>query len=249
MDQNNSIAAFSVVHGVHMFSVVYYTLYSCMLLYHRNIESLWNKHRHTLSHSWALKSRKIPKIQALIFTVLYILYLTQAAGTLKRKTERLTNKDALSDSRFCVVELSLTFRQGRDAAEKQRVIQGKFLPGIHECLNTTGMQMWNLHDCHDNCRYEQDKARSFKTTLWWFLFILIHYWKPAETSGHWMCSQLCYIKSYLVCLFTAIKTLNHPNMCVWSLNKACNMLTSAEISIQNENDMNLIIVLNKQWKR
>lgn len=64
------------------------------------------------------------------------------------------NKDTLSDSRFGVVELSLTSRgTARTQQKKQRTGQGKFLPGIHECLNTTGMHKSNLHDCHDNYRY------------------------------------------------------------------------------------------------
>lgn len=56
----------------------------------------------------------------------------------------LKTRDALSDSRFSVVELSLTSR-GRAGTQqkKQGAGQGKFLPGIHECLNTTGMHKPN----------------------------------------------------------------------------------------------------------
>lgn len=50
------------------------------------------------------------------------------------------NKDALSNSRFGVVELCFTsIGRAGTQKEKQTAGQGKFLPGIHEFLNTTGM--------------------------------------------------------------------------------------------------------------
>lgn len=47
------------------------------------------------------------------------------------------NRDAFSDSRFGVAELSLTFRSRAGTQQKkQKVGQGKFLQGS---MNTTGM--------------------------------------------------------------------------------------------------------------
>lgn len=139
-----------------------------------------NTGRHTQKHTYyftfilnseepAKSMQNTPSKKLWISWLLYNFCPTQAPRTVHVK-----NRDALSDSRFGVVELSLTSR-GRAGTQqkKQRAGQGKFLPGIHECLNTTGMRKWNLHDCHDNCRYGQDEARSSQAALWSLLVLLL----------------------------------------------------------------------------
>lgn len=53
----------------------------------------------------------------------------------------LKNRDA--ESRFSMGELSLTSKWRAGTQKKQGASQGKFLPGIHKRLNTTGMHKWN----------------------------------------------------------------------------------------------------------
>ncbi len=151
------------IHGFveHYILPLYYTKGSTQIWVHRET----NPHRQTHAKTHILlnfhsKSRNLPKaftvlkVKALNLITLYNFCPTQVPRTVQRNTKHMKNRDALSNSRFGVVELSLTSR-GRAGTQqkKQRAGQGKFLPGSHECLNTTGMHKWNLHDCHDNYTY------------------------------------------------------------------------------------------------
>lgn len=64
------------------------------------------------------------------------------------------NITMLTDPAFSTAELSITSRRRTGTRQKKqnRGLSGKFLPGIRECLNTTGMHNWNLLNCRDSYR-------------------------------------------------------------------------------------------------
>lgn len=138
------------IHGLvkHYSLPLYYTKDSTQAWVNCESNPHWQTHAETHTYfTFIINSATCQKYT----TYLRVKYFAELKRQGQCRRTLCKWKDAFSESRFGVVELSLTSR-GRAGTqqEKQRVGQGKFLPGSHECLNTTGMHKWNLRDCHDN---------------------------------------------------------------------------------------------------
>ena len=111
--------------------------------------------------------------------------------------------------------------QGHSRKNK-RAGRGKFLPGNHECLNTTGMHKWNLHHCHDNYRYKMQDNPAGQTHRGCYCCCCCLFWfvseKLADISAHCVCFYaFSHCKScFCCCLFTVNLLRNHHSMCVAS---------------------------------